>query len=44
MNFTIALFSSLSIIFLVGIGMGMVQFRDNVKRQEKQEEMLELYE
>lgn len=43
MNFTIALFSSLSVIFLIGMGFGVIQFRDQVKKQE-QEEIVEVYE
>lgn len=43
MNFTIALFSSLSVIFFIGMGFGVVQFRDQVKKQE-QEEIVEVYE
>ena len=43
MNFTIAVFSSLSVIFFIGIGMGIVQFRDRLKKRD-QEEMLLLYE
>ena len=34
MNFTLALFSSLSLIFMIGIGMGIAQFREQVKKEE----------
>lgn len=43
MNFTIALFSSLSLIFLIGVGMGVFQFREQVKN-EKQFEIREISE
>ena len=43
-NFAIALLSSLSIIFFIGMGIGIFQFREQLKKQDALKEMLDLYE
>lgn len=43
-NFAIALLSSLSFIFFIGMGIGIFQFREQLKKQDELEEMLDLYE